>query len=202
MGKTNNILKTLFSSEVRINILSHFFMHPGEGYYIRQLEKILKKPVSNIQKELIKLEKIGLLSSSVEGNQKRYILKIEFPLYDELRNIFIKTTGLSDLIRDSLHLIKKIEFAFIYGSFATGDETSQSDVDLMIVGNVSDIIINKSIKEVEKQINRMINYSIYSKGEIEKRIRANDNFIKTILEAPIILIIGNKDDKLFRIRKK
>lgn len=202
MGKTNNILKTLFSSEVRINILSHFFMHPDEGYYIRQLEKILKKPVSNIQKELVKLEKIDLLSSSVEGNQKRYILKNEFPLYDELRNIFIKTTGLSDLIRDSLHLIKKIEFAFIYGSFATGDETSQSDVDLMIVGNVSDIIINKSIKEVEKQINRMINYSIYSKGEIEKRISANDNFIKTILEAPIILIIGNKDDKLFRIRKK
>jgi predicted nucleotidyltransferase len=202
MGKTNNILKTLFSSEVRINILSHFFMHPDEGYYIRQLEKILKKPVSNIQKELVKLEKIDLLSSSVEGNQKRYILKNEFPLYDELRNIFIKTTGLSDLIRDSLHLIKKIEFVFIYGSFATGDETSQSDVDLMIVGNVSDIIINKSIKEVEKQINRMINYSIYSKGEIEKRISANDNFIKTILEAPIILIIGNKDDKLFRIRKK
>jgi len=202
MGKTNNILKTLFSSEVRINILSHFFMHPDEGYYIRQLEKILKKPVSNIQKELIKLEKIDLLSSSVEGNQKRYILKNEFPLYDELRNIFIKTTGLSDLIRDSLHLIKKIEFAFIYGSFATGDETSQSDVDLMIVGNVSGIIINKSIKEVEKQINRMINYSIYSKGEIEKRISADDNFIKTILEAPIILIIGNKDDKLFGIRKK
>ena len=202
MGKTNNILKTLFSSEVRINILSHFFMHPDEGYYIRQLEKILKKPVSNIQKELVKLEKINLLSSSVEGNQKRYILKNEFPLYDELRNIFIKTTGLSDLIRDSLHLIKKIEFAFIYGSFATGDETSQSDVDLMIVGNVSGIIINKSIKEVEKQINRMINYSIYSKGEIEKRISANDNFIKTILEAPIILIIGNKYDKLFGIRKK
>lgn len=202
MGKTNNILKTLFSSEVRINILSHFFMHPDEGYYIRQLEKILKKPVSNIQKELVKLEKIDLLSSSVEGNQKRYILKNEFPLYDELRNIFIKTTGLSDLIRDSLHLIKKIEFAFIYGSFATGDETSQSDVDLMIVGNVSDIIINKSIKKVEKQINRIINYSIYSKGEIEKRISANDNFIKTILEAPIILIIGNKYDKLFGIRKK
>lgn len=202
MDKTNNILKTLFSSEVRINILSHFFMHPGEGYYIRQLEKILKKPVSNIQKELAKLEKIDLLSSSVEGNQKRYILKNEFPLYDELRNIFIKTTGLSDLIRDSLHLIKKIEFAFIYGSFAAGDETSRSDVDLMIVGNVSDIIINKSIKEVEKQINRMINYSIYSKDEIEKRISANDNFIKTVLEAPIILIIGSKDDKLFGIRKK
>ena len=72
----------------------------------------------------------------------------------------------------------------------------------MIVGDVSDIIINRSIKEVEKQINRMINYSIYSKDEIEKRISANDNFIKTILEAPIILIIGNKDDKLFRIRKK
>lgn len=30
-------------------------MHPGEGYYSRQLEKILNKPVSNIQKELLAL---------------------------------------------------------------------------------------------------------------------------------------------------
>ena len=90
MEKANNILKTLFSSEVRIDILSHFFMHPGEGYYIRQLEKILNRSVSNIQKELIKLEKINLLIPSIKGNQKRYILDKKFPLYKELRNIFIK----------------------------------------------------------------------------------------------------------------
>ena len=60
MLKTNNILKSLFSSEIKISILSHFFLHSDEGYYIRQLEKILNKPVSNIQKELIKLEEIGL----------------------------------------------------------------------------------------------------------------------------------------------
>jgi len=202
MIKTNYILKTLFSSEVRIDILSHFFMHPGEGYYIRQLEKILNKPVSNIQKELVKLEKINLFSSSIEGNQKRYTLKNEFPLYNELRNIFIKTAGLSDLIRDELKSLKDIEFAFIYGSFASGDETSQSDLDLMIIGNISGISINRSIKKVEKKISRVINYSIYSRKEIEDRINDNDNFIKTILEGPIILIIGKKDDRLFRIRKK
>jgi len=202
MIKTNYILKTLFSSEVRIDILSHFFMHPGEGYYIRQLEKILNKPVSNIQKELAKLEKINLFSSSIEGNQKRYVIKKDFPLYEELRNIFIKTTGLSDIIRYELATKNEIEFAFIYGSFASGDETSQSDLDLMIIGNISDISINRSIKKVEKKISRVINYSIYSRKEIEDRINDNDNFIKTILEGPIILIIGKKDDRLFRIRKK
>lgn len=202
MIKTNYILKTLFSSEVRIDILSHFFMHPGEGYYIRQLEKILNKPVSNIQKELAKLEKINLFSSSIEGNQKRYVIKKDFPLYGELRNIFIKTTGLSDIIRYELATKNEIEFAFIYGSFASGDETSQSDLDLMIIGNISDISINRSIKKVEKKISRVINYSIYSRKEIEDRINDNDNFIKTILEGPIILIIGKKDDRLFRIRKK
>jgi len=202
MIKTNYILKTLFSSEVRIDILSHFFMHPGEGYYIRQLEKILNKPVSNIQKELAKLEKINLFSSSIEGNQKRYVIKKDFPLYEELRNIFIKTTGLSDIIRYELAAKNEIEFAFIYGSFASGDETSQSDLDLMIIGNISDISINRSIKKVEKKISRVINYSIYSRKEIEDRINDNDNFIKTILEGPIILIIGKKDDRLFRIRKK
>ncbi len=202
MIKTNYILKNLFSSEVRISILSHFFMHSNEGYYSRQLEKILNKPVSNIQKELTKLEKINLLSSSIEGNQKRYMLEKEFPLYDELRNIFIKTTGLSDLIKDELKSIKEIELAFIYGSFASGNETYRSDVDLMLIGNIPDININRLIKKVEKKISRIVNYSIYSKKEIENRINNNDNFIRTVLEEPIILIIGNKDDGLFRVRKK
>jgi len=202
MGKTNSILKTLFSSGVRIDILSYFFMHPGEGYYIRQLEKILDKPVSNIQKELAKLEKINLLSSSIEGNQKRYIIKKDFPLYDELRNIFIKTTGLSDIIKDELLKEKEIELAFIYGSFASGDEISQSDVDLMIVGNISDLSINKSIKKIEEKIGRVVNYSIYSRKEIEDRINNNDNFIKTVLEGQIIIIIGNSDDRLLAIRRK
>lgn len=202
MSKTNNILKTLFSSEVRIEILSHFFVHPGESYYIRQLEKILSKPVSNIQKELGKLEKINLLSSSVEGNQKRYIIKKDFPLYEELRNIFIKTAGLSDIVKNEFKTKKEIELAFIYGSFASGDETSQSDVDLMVIGKISGLSINKSIKKIEKKISRVINYSIYSRKEIEKRIINNDNFIKTVLEGPIIIIIGNSDDRLFRIRKK
>lgn len=202
MKKVNYILKTLFSSEVRIDILSHFFMHPNEKYYIRQLEKILDKPVSNIQQELVRLEKINLLSSSIEGNQKKYILKKEFPLYDELRNIFIKTVGLKDIIKNELKTKKEIELVFIYGSFASGDETPQSDVDLMIIGDISNIKINKAIKKIEKKINRIINYSIYSKEEIEDRMKNNDNFIKTVLGEPIILIIGNKNDRLFRTRKK
>ncbi len=201
MEKVNTILKTLFSSKVRIDILSHFFMHPEEGYYIRQLEKILNRPVSNIQKELAKLEKINLLTPSVEGNQKRYILDKRFPLYKELRNIFIKTTGLSDIIKKELEKKENIELVFIYGSFASGEETSQSDIDLMIIGNIPDLNINKAIKKIEKKINRIINYSVYTREEMEKRINNNDNFIRTVLEEPIILIIGNKDDRLFRTRK-
>lgn len=201
MSKTNIMLKTLLSSEVRINILSHFFMHADEWYYCRQLEKILNKPVSNIQKELTKLEKINLLYSSVKDNQKRYSIKKKFPLYNELRNIFIKTVGLSDLIKDELADIKEIEFAFIYSSLASGDKNSQNDVDLMIISNISDKSVNNLIKRVENKINRVVNYSIYSKQEIEKRIKNNDNFIKTVLERPIILITGNKDDRLFKTQR-
>jgi len=137
MVKSNPVLKSLFSSNTRIRVLSHFFLHPGESYYLRQLERLLKIPVGQLGRELLNLEKIQLLTSSMEGNQKRYSINQNFPLYDELKNIFLKTTSAGDIIRESLSKLKGIELAFIYGSFAKGEEHPGSDIDIMIVGSTS-----------------------------------------------------------------
>ncbi|GAH79370.1 unnamed protein product, partial [marine sediment metagenome] len=131
MNKSNPILKALFSSETRIKVLSHFFLHPGEGFYLRQLEKLLGKPVGQLSRELLNLEKVQLLIPSIAGNQKRYSINRDFPLYNELRKIFLKTIGIGDIIRKSLSKLKKVELVFIYGSFAKGEEYNRSDIDIM-----------------------------------------------------------------------
>ncbi|MGM0368072.1 MAG: hypothetical protein ACQEP2_05785 [Actinomycetota bacterium] len=51
-----------------------------------------------------------------------------------------------DIIEDELETKEEIELPFIYSSFANSDKTLQSDVDLMIIGNISDININRSVK--------------------------------------------------------
>jgi|Deesub1362B_J571_1020462.scaffolds.fasta_scaffold00001_40 predicted nucleotidyltransferase len=198
MSKSNPILKSLFSSDTRIKVLSHFYLHPGESYYIRQLEKILKIPVGQLRRELINLENIQLLTSSLHGNQKWYSLNQDFPLYDELKKIFLKTTSVGDIIRESLAKIKGIELVFIYGSFAKGEEHLGSDIDIMIVGSTSDKEIARAISDGEKKLKRALNYSLYERKEIKARLKKRDNFIFTVFHEPRIILIGNKNDELFR----
>ncbi len=198
MAKSSPILKSLFSSDTRIKVLSHFFLHPGESYYLRQLEKLLKIPGGQLRRELLNLEDIQLLISFKEGNQKRYSINKDFSLYDELKNIFLKTTSAGDIIRESLSRLKGIELAFIYGSFAKGGEHPGSDIDIMIVGRVSDKEISRIISNVEKRLKRMVNYSLYERKEVKTRLRKKDNFILTVFREPHIILLGSKNDELFR----
>lgn len=197
MKKSNPILKALFSSETRIKVLSHFFLHPGEDFYLRQLEKLLLKPVGQLSRELLNLERVQLLIPSIKGNQKRYSINRDFPLYNELREIFVKTTSIGDIIRKSLSKLKKVELVFIYGSFAKGEEYNRSDIDIMIVGDVHDKEINRVISNAEKKLNRMINYSLYERNEVKARLKKKDNFILTVFSEPRIVLLGNKNDELF-----
>src|SRR3972149_4849531 len=198
MVKSSPTLKALFSSETRIKALSHFFLHAGESFYLRQLEKILKIPVGQLGRELLNLEKIHRLTSSLEGNQKRYSVNRGFMLYEELKNIFLKTAGAGDTIRESLSGLKGVEIAFIYGSFAKGEEHPGSDMDVMVVGETPEKEIGRTISSVEKRLKRTVNYSLYEREEVKTRLDKKDNFIMTVFSEPRIILIGSKDDELFR----
>jgi predicted nucleotidyltransferase len=200
MKKTssNPTLKALFSSETRIKILSHFFLHTDESFYIRQLENLLELPVGQLSRDLVNLEAINLLTSHHEGNQKRYTLNREHPIYSELRSIFLKTAGLGDILKKALAKHKGIELAFLYGSFAKGEEHAGSDVDIMIIGNTPEKDLNRSIGQAENKLRKTVNYSIYERKEVEERLKKKDDFITTVFTDPHILLIGNETDELFQ----
>jgi len=199
---TSSVLKAFFSSETRIKVLAHFFLHPHKSYYSRQLEQLLSIPVSQISRELHSLENSGLFSSHFEGNQKRYILNRKFSLFEELRSIFLKTAGAVDHIRESFSQIEGIELAFIYGSFASGEERESSDIDLMAVGKVSEGRVHRELSGLEKKLGREVNYSLFGRDEVANRIRDNDNFITSVFKGKRIMVIGDEDDELFGITEE
>jgi len=197
MNKIPPILKGLFTSKVRVKLLEHFLTHSNNSFYLRQLEKLLDEPGSPIGRELLNLEKIGILKSHNIGNQKHYQVNKEIFIYEELRTIFLKTT-IGQIIKKHLSVIEGIELAFIYGSFAKGEEYQQSDIDIMVIGNLTDKEVNKAISRCEEELKRTINYSLYDRKEVKTRLKKKDNFILTVFREPHIIILGSTNDELFR----
>jgi predicted nucleotidyltransferase len=89
-------------------------------------------------------------------------------------------------------LKNSINLAFIYGSIARSREREQSDVDLMVVGNVEFDQVVETIWDAEKILNREINPTVYSIREFTLKLRGN--FLKNVLSEKKLFIIGNEND--------
>lgn len=188
------MLQKLFSSRVRVEILSVFLMNPKRELYVREIERLTGEDYKNVSMELRNLEEIGLLSSRNEGNLKYFSLNKGFVIYEELKSIFMKTKGAVGIIREAVSTKRHIDYAFIYGSFATGEERAESDIDVMVIGEISLEEVLRLIRGPEEKLSREINVSLYDLQEMRKRVKDRNPFIMEVLEGSKIMLVGDEDE--------
>jgi predicted nucleotidyltransferase len=188
------MLQKLFSSRVRVEILNVFLINPERELYVREVERLTGEDYKNVSMELRNLEEIGLLSSRNEGNLKYFRLNKEFVIYEELKSIFMKTKGAVGILREAVSTKQDIDYAFIYGSFATGEERAESDIDVMVIGGISLEEVLALIRGPEERLSRDINISLYDLQEIRKRVKDRDPFIMEVLEGSKIMLVGDENE--------
>ncbi len=191
--KNFEIINRLFTSKVRTKLLDIFLSSPEARYYIRELERKIKEEAKNISRELQNLEAIGLLSSEKQGNQKIYTVNKDFFLYSELKGLIYKTTGVFGILKNAMVKLEGVETAFVYGSYATGNETQSSDVDLIVVGKLDLAALNEVINELEDTLKREINYICFDREEFEERKKKKDAFLCEVMSNKIMVLKDSKN---------
>ncbi len=181
-------------SKLRSKLLSYYFNHPDCELYIREAARIIKEDPANLSKEFTKLERLGIFIATMQGKQKYYKLNKNYPLYNEIKNIVAKTVGIEKNLKDLVDSISGIEMCFIYGSYASGEEKIDSDIDLFIAGEIQVDLLLEKINNLENKIRREINYRIFSKEDFKKAIQEKNSFILNILKRKKIFLIGNEKD--------
>ncbi|MGV8152121.1 MAG: nucleotidyltransferase domain-containing protein [Candidatus Nanoarchaeia archaeon] len=181
------MIEKLFTSKNRVKILGYLFFNKSESH-IREISKELKISPSAVKGEIDNLNKIGI----VRKQENKIILDKECNIVPELKSILIKTDFIVDPIKKSVNKIHKIEFAFIFGSFANGKFKNESDVDLLIIGEIKSFDFYKQINPVEKEINREINPVVWTKESLIKE--KNSGFIKEIFSKKILMIKGDENE--------
>lgn len=187
------ILK-LTKSKTREKILRLFFSDTNRKHYLRELERILSLSVGNIRRELLFLEKTGIFKHEKMGNQVYYFLNKNSSIFEEFKKIISKTIGVQGSLNQELSKIKNIQIAFIFGSFAKNCEDSFSDIDLMIIGNPDEDKLISIISVLEDELNREINYNIFSVEDFRKGLKNQEIFLKQIINDPKIFIINNENE--------
>jgi len=191
---TSSAIEKLFGSRIRGRVLGWLFSHSEEEFFVRQLGTIIGEDPTNLSRELARLERLGILTSVPRGNLKYFRVKRDCPFFAELKSLVLKTAGVSGQIKDALEKMPGIKHAFIYGSFARGEETAESDVDLLMIGTVDMNMLDAALHDVETKLGREINYVLYSMREFKAKKRAKNGFIMDVLAGGKIPVIGVPDE--------
>jgi predicted nucleotidyltransferase len=189
------MLETLLGSRLRAKVLGWLFSHPDERYFVRQLTALLKEDSTNVSRELARLEKTGILVSTTEGRQKYYQANRQSPLFNELHGLMLKTVGAADVIKKALEPRRAdIKLAFIFGSVARKAEDRFSDIDLLVVGDITFGEVVDLISTAEEALSRELNPVVYTLTELNKRLSENHYFIRDVLSGDKIFVIGDENE--------
>jgi len=176
-------------------VLGLLYAQPDKSFYTNEILRLTGMGVATIKRELDRMVAAGILSMTRIGNQHHYQANPECPVYQELLGIVKKTFGVADVINHALSpLAGHIVRAFIFGSVASGKETSNSDIDLMIIGDVGFAEVVSALYPVQQTLGREVNPKIYREKEWNQMLKSKDAFVKEILEKPRMDVMGDADE--------
>ena len=186
------MLEKLFTSKTRVRILGILISNPDREFHLRELSREVKITPIYVKKELQNLEELNLVLKTKKGNLSLFQINRNSPIFTELKSIFMKTEYFGELAKKSLKKLK-IDFAFIFGSFAKGIERKESGIDLFVVGDANENDLLQIIQKIEKRTGREINYILWKKTVLMKRAKKH-HLLNEIARNPIIMLIGDENE--------
>jgi predicted nucleotidyltransferase len=184
----------LFASHTLARLLTAFVTRPQADFYQKELADAAGTGLFAVQRELARLERLGLVTKAPRGNRVYYQANRSHPAFEDLKRLVLKTMALGDALRAALApLSDRVRVAFVYGSFARGDETAASDVDLLMVGDLTLREASAVLGPVGRDLGRELNTAVYPEDEFRAKIAEGHHFLTEVLKGEKIYLIGDDD---------
>jgi DNA-binding transcriptional ArsR family regulator len=190
-----NKLVAALSSESKIRILKLLLLAPDQSFYQREIAERTGLRLRAVQQALQSLVDGGIVKREARGRQVFYQADASCPILAELTAILLKTVGLAEVLKQALEsLAHRIQVAFVFGSMATGEAVAESDVDLMVVGEVGLRELVPAIRAAGGKVGREVNPITMGEDELRQRLAQGDPFLTRVLRGPKIFLIGDEDE--------
>lgn len=188
-------LADLLFGQIRGGVLALLYGQADKAFYVRQIARHANASVGAVQRELEKLAEVGLIVRTSEGNQVFYQVNQRNPVFTEMRALVNKTVGIFNILRSALEqLAERIAIAFVYGSVARREERAESDIDLMIIGEVGLDDVLARLSNAETKVGRTVNPTVYPLREFKKKLEAGNHFLNAVVNGGKVFLVGNDDE--------
>src|SRR3990167_1745714 len=111
------MLEDLIISRVRVKLLELFLSNPGSIFHVRDIVRRVDEEINAVRRELLHMEKCGMVSKEPRANRLFYKFREDYHLYFDLLALVNKTKNLGGDILKNKNKIGKIKYAFLSGKF-------------------------------------------------------------------------------------
>ncbi len=196
------MIDALFGSKTRVKLLHLFLNNPGKAFYVREITRLIDEQINSVRRELSNLLEVGVITSDSADNKLYYEINQRYEFYVPFRTIFAdarvetasETTAHS--WQDRIAELTGVRLALAAGVLVKG---SASQIDLLIVGDLSAAKVKSTIKNIEKQEARELNYSVMTYDEFYYRLSVRDKFITEILAGKHAVLVDT--DNMLKLQK-
>ena len=188
-----SLLSDILSSRVRAEVFRLLFGLEQDELHLREMERRSSLNVATVRQDLKKLAKLGLVKSRRDGNRLYYSANWSHPLYQDIHNLVLKTAALVEVLYRAIGK-KGVRVAFVFGSVAKGTPGAESDVDLMVIGELGLRELSRRLGRASEDLGREVNPHVFGPKEFVRRRKAEEHFLSNVMASPKIFIVGTEDD--------
>lgn len=186
-----NPVTAIFATPTLAALLAVFARDPSRTYIQKELVEETGGSLYLVQRELKRLERAGLVAREDRGRQVEYSVNVQHPAFPGLRDALVATLGVGDRLREALADLDCVRLAFIFGSVAAGEDTSESDLDVFVVGDLGLRDVSTRLVPVMRDIGREPNIVVMSVDEVRSRVESADHFLSAVLAGPRVWLVGD-----------
>lgn len=177
--------------KTRAEIFRLLFEDPAKESHLRDLAREAGLSPAALQRELASLASSGLILSRRDGNRHYFKANTDHPWYADIHGLVSKTTGMVPALKNALAPLGGIDFAFVFGSVATGSTSTSSDVDLLILGSVGLRKLTPALRGLSQTFSRELNPYCMTTEEWRQKCRKGDTFARRVMHEPKIWLKGD-----------
>lgn len=117
-----------------------------------------------------------------------------------IRGLVRRESHVAQLLSDGLADMRGVHFGVIFGSFASGIDDIDSDIDVLVVGEVNWDRLTKVGDAVSDHVRREVNFVVWSEDEFRQPKTGQRRLLESILRRPRILVKGSEHEFIARAR--
>jgi len=159
--KNEHMFEEMNITSLGLQILTFLARNPNKQFYIREIARNIGKSVGGTHKTLKLLKEMDFVKENKSGKNLYYQIN---PMNPSIKNfkIFITINELTPLVNKLKEISEKI---ILFGSCADGEDTTESDIDLLVLTNEKEKV-NKKI--LNTKFNRKIQAVVVNTSDLIK----------------------------------